>query len=241
MKERLQPTHHRHVFAFLHPAVVEEPLIAVQVALTKGITGSVDAILGRRTPLADPRNTSRAAHSFQAHAARPGPNAHDKELVDTAIFYTINSAQSALRGMDMGNMLIKRVVREVQENLNASRCARNLIPIQRFSTLSPIPGYVRWLAEEADRLQKQVSLHAAALTRGKPLATEAGSACRVFGVTPPEELERRYYAPLRAAIRSYIDRTTDTTEGEGGGAHGTPAVDKEGATTGATPAGCQDA
>ena len=140
MRYRLQPAHHRHLFAFLHPAVVEEPLIAVQVALTDGIASSVDRILGRPTPLADPANTTDAAQLFrqqsttEASAAATGGETADGN-VNTAIFYSINSAQSALRGMDMGNRLIKRVVKEVEGNINASRQARHLTPIHTFSTL----------------------------------------------------------------------------------------------------------
>ncbi|AYU76248.1 malonyl-coa decarboxylase-like protein [Leishmania donovani] len=199
MRHRLQPAHHRHLFAFLHPAVVEEPLIAVQVALTHGIASSVDQILGRPTPLSDPANTSKAAlyfrHALESSAAVDCAGAAEDGNVNTAIFYSINSAQSALRGMDMGNRLIKRVVQEVEGNINARRQARSLTPIHTFSTLSPIPLYVKWLAD------KVAALAAAAAT-----ATTM-TASGIFGkqLSATEE-DTRYLEPLRAAIAGYVLR-----------------------------------
>ncbi len=58
------------------------------------------------------------------------------EEADTAIFYSISNAQQGLQGISFGNFLIKRVV----ETLKAE-----LPNIKNFSTLSPIPGFSRWL------------------------------------------------------------------------------------------------
>ncbi|KPA74295.1 putative mitochondrial malonyl-coa decarboxylase-like protein [Leptomonas pyrrhocoris] len=207
MRYRLQPTHHRHLFAFLHPAVVEEPLIAVQVALTHGIACSVDRILGRATPLADPANTTKAAELFrQLRAAETSHTAGETAAeiadgnVNTAIFYSINSAQSALRGMDMGNRLIKRVVKEIEGNINASRQGCNLMPILTFSTLSPIPLYVKWLAAEVAALATKAM-------RGTDATTAAAASTGIFGakLTQAEE-EQQYLAPLREAVAGYILR-----------------------------------
>lgn len=199
MKDRLQPQHHRHLFAFLHPAVVEEPLIAVQVALTKGISISVDHILHRPTPLANPVNASVAAQAYQRHLALYGEDTSDSEQVDTAIFYSINSAQSALRGMDMGNRLIKRVVREIDERINASRRVRQLSPIVHFSTLSPIPGFNRWLKGEIDKWWRRLE--------GKKAAAEdltLGQA--VFGPGDTQMIQVRFFRPLREALLDYANR-----------------------------------
>ncbi|KAK7201744.1 malonyl-coa decarboxylase-like protein [Novymonas esmeraldas] len=204
MRYRLQPAHHRHLFAFLHPSVVEEPLVAVQVALMRGIARSVDEILHRPTPLSHPENTSAAARAFRDCAAAAASASGDGD-VDTAIFYSINSAQSALRGMDMGNRLIKRVVQEVEGDINASRQARRLTPIHTFSTLSPIPLYVKWLEGEAATLTAAAAAAAAAAT---PVVD-------IFGVRPcasgeAEEVEEtRYWAPLRKAVTEYARRHPD--------------------------------
>ncbi len=60
----------------------------------------------------------------------------DPDRADTAIFYSISNCQKGLAGVSFGNFLIKRVV----EHLKGNR--PNL---KVFSTLSPIPGFRRWL------------------------------------------------------------------------------------------------
>jgi malonyl-CoA decarboxylase len=63
----------------------------------------------------------------------------DPRSADTAIFYSISNCQRGLAGISFGNFLIKRVV----ELLSAE--FRNL---KTFATLSPIPGYRKWLEEK---------------------------------------------------------------------------------------------
>lgn len=60
----------------------------------------------------------------------------DADAVDTAIFYSISNAQPGLAGVSFGNFLIKRVVDELR---------RDLPNLKTFATLSPIPGFRRWL------------------------------------------------------------------------------------------------
>ncbi|PKR49539.1 malonyl-CoA decarboxylase [Thalassospira marina] len=60
----------------------------------------------------------------------------DPSQADTAIFYSISNAQSGLAGISFGDFLIKRVVAELQ---------RDLPNLRQFATLSPIPGFRRWL------------------------------------------------------------------------------------------------
>ena len=60
----------------------------------------------------------------------------DPKAADTAIFYSISNCQKGLAGISFGNFLIKRVV----ELLGAE--FRN---IKSFATLSPLPGFRRWL------------------------------------------------------------------------------------------------
>ena len=107
LKQRL--VENRRCFAYFHPALGDEPLIFVEVALTKGIARSVQAILN------DEGN-------------------HHKR--NTAIFYSINNCQRGLRGIPLGNFLIKMVVTEI---------ARELPEIKHFSSLSPVTGFAQWL------------------------------------------------------------------------------------------------
>jgi malonyl-CoA decarboxylase len=60
----------------------------------------------------------------------------DPDDADTAIFYSISNCQRGLAGISFGNFLIKRVVDELSAEF------RNL---RAFATLSPIPGFRRWL------------------------------------------------------------------------------------------------
>jgi malonyl-CoA decarboxylase len=99
----------RRCFAFFHPALGDEPLIFVEIALTTGIARSVQALLARAP------ETARSA---------PPP--------DTAIFYSISNCQPGLRGISFGNFLIKQVVEELQAELPGLTCFSTLSPIPGF-------------------------------------------------------------------------------------------------------------
>lgn len=60
----------------------------------------------------------------------------NSDETDTAIFYSISNAQQGLAGISFGNFLIKRVVNELREEF---------VNLKTFSTLSPIPGFRKWL------------------------------------------------------------------------------------------------
>ena len=104
----------RRCFGFFHPSLPDEPLIFVEVALCKGLAGSVtDLLFGEVEPDVD---------------------------ADTAVFYSISNCQRGLAGVSFGNFLIKQVVREL-----AAENPR----LRRFATLSPVPGFRKWLMREA--------------------------------------------------------------------------------------------
>ena len=107
----------RRCFGFFHPALPGEPLIFVEVALVEGLASAVQPLLAR-----DADGEDAAAR----RAAR----------ADTAIFYSISNCQEGLRGISFGNFLIKQVVEELTHELPR---------IRRFATLSPVPGFRRWL------------------------------------------------------------------------------------------------
>jgi malonyl-CoA decarboxylase len=109
----------RRCFAFFHPALPGEPLIFVEVALVEGLATSMPPLLSQDVE----EDTARA----QAAGA------------DTAIFYSISNCQGGLRGVSFGNFLIKQVVEELQAEFPQ---------LKRFSTLSPVPGFRRWLTQQ---------------------------------------------------------------------------------------------
>ena len=116
LRRRLEPSD-RRCFAFFHPAMPDEPLIFVQVALNQGVPSSVQALL------------SKGRETIAAEAA------------DTAVFYSISNCQRGLTGISFGNSLIKQVVSDL---------AAELSQLKTFVTLSPIPGLMRWLAQQSD-------------------------------------------------------------------------------------------
>src|ERR1700680_796316 len=108
----------RRCFAFFHPALPGEPLLFVEVALVRGLAKAMAPLLALEPD----------EEAARAQAAR----------ADTAIFYSISNCQDGLRGISFGNCLTKQVV----EDLHAE-----FPQLERFSTLSPVPGFRRWLMQ----------------------------------------------------------------------------------------------
>ncbi|WBU52042.1 malonyl-CoA decarboxylase family protein [Paracoccus sp. SCSIO 75233] len=67
---------------------------------------------------------------------------------DTAVFYSINNSLPGLKGVSFGNFLIKQV---------ASDLSKELPELTRFVTLSPAPGFARWLAAQESVRAKALS------------------------------------------------------------------------------------
>ncbi|MBY6048772.1 malonyl-CoA decarboxylase [Vannielia litorea] len=104
LRRRLEPTD-RRCFAFFHPAMPSEPLIFVEVALTQGIPGSVQALLAEGRP------------------ALPEAEA------DTAVFYSISNCQAGLAGISFGNSLIKQVASDLSAEVPGLTTFVTLSPI----------------------------------------------------------------------------------------------------------------
>ncbi len=113
LRARIDPPD-RRLYGFFHPSLGDEPLIFVEIALTREMSDSVEAILATRRDRVEPEDAR------------------------TAVFYSISNCQKGLRGVSFGNFLIKQVVQELQ---------RELPGLKTFATLSPIPGFSRWVAE----------------------------------------------------------------------------------------------
>ncbi|MCT4609280.1 MAG: malonyl-CoA decarboxylase [Pelagimonas sp.] len=109
LRRRLEPSD-RRCFAFFHPSMPDEPLIFVEVALTKGIPGSVQALL------AEDRNAMPAADA------------------DTAVFYSISNCQSGLASISFGNSLIKQVAADLSAELEGLETFVTLSPIPSLTT-----------------------------------------------------------------------------------------------------------
>ena len=98
----------RRCFAFFHPALPDEPLIFVEVALVKGLAGSVQPLLEKDGARLDPAKA------------------------DTAIFYSISNCQDGLKGISFGNFLIKQVVAELSAEMPNLKHFSTLSPVPGF-------------------------------------------------------------------------------------------------------------
>ncbi len=115
LRRRLQPD--RRCFAFFHPQLPDEPLIFVEVALLPEMPEAI-------APLINKASTPLSPDRFRV-----------------AAFYSISNCEPGLRGVSLGNFLIKTVAQQLQ---------RESPRLKTFCTLSPIPGFAAWLLSEPD-------------------------------------------------------------------------------------------
>ncbi len=106
LRRRLQSD--RRCYAFFHPALPQEPLIFIEVALTRGVTAQVQPLLDPESPVDDPAQAT------------------------CAIFYSITNCQQGLRGVSFGNVLIKQVVEDLGKEFPRVRTFATLSPIPGF-------------------------------------------------------------------------------------------------------------
>ncbi len=107
LRRRIDPVD-RRCYGFFHPALVDEPLIFVEVALTEQIPSAIGPLL-----------------------------AEDRQLVPidrarTAVFYSISNCQRGLGGITFGNFLIKQVVEELRRELPKLENFVTLSPVPGF-------------------------------------------------------------------------------------------------------------
>jgi malonyl-CoA decarboxylase len=107
LRRRIDPVD-RRCYAFFHPALVDEPLIFVEVALTESIPEAIAPLL--------------------AADRQPVPI----ERARTAVFYSISNTQRGLGGISFGNFLIKQVVEELRRELPKLENFVTLSPVPGF-------------------------------------------------------------------------------------------------------------
>lgn len=108
LRRRLQPED-RCCYAFFHPQLPEEPLIFVEVALTRGIPSTIAELLREERPVLP------------------------AEEATTAVFYSISNCQRGLRGISFGNFLIKQVVEDLHRDLPGLADFVTLSPVPGFA------------------------------------------------------------------------------------------------------------
>jgi len=92
LRRRIDPTD-RRCYAFFHPALVDDPLIFVEVAFTREIPGAIAPILTGQREVMEP------------------------ERATTAVFYSISNCQRGLAGVSFGHFLIKQVAEEISREI----------------------------------------------------------------------------------------------------------------------------
>jgi malonyl-CoA decarboxylase len=165
LRRRLQPD--RRCFAFLHPALPNELLIFVEVALLDEMPDAIEPLLEVG------EGSTRSANAR------------------CAVFYSISNCQPGLRGVSLGNFLIKRVCELLH---------REDPGLSRFCTLSPMPGFAAWLKNGAP-------LEAARMPRGAMPRLEDARAALTAALTSGElapDAER--LAALEPALREALLR-----------------------------------
>jgi malonyl-CoA decarboxylase len=113
LRRRVEPID-RRCYGYFHPQMADDPLIFVEVALTRELPSGIHQIIAEERKTIPPREAN------------------------CAIFYSISNCQEGLKGIPFGNYLIKRVVGLLQEEL---------AQLKTFATLSPVPGFAKWLAK----------------------------------------------------------------------------------------------
>ena len=108
LRRRIDPPD-RRCYAFFHPALVDEPLIFVEVALTREIPDAVEPILSVQRKELEPARAT------------------------TAVFYSISNCQRGLAGVSFGNFLIKQVVEEISRELARLQTFVTLSPAPNFA------------------------------------------------------------------------------------------------------------
>jgi len=109
LRRRIDPPD-RRCYAFFHPALIDEPLIFVEVALTRDIPGAIAPILATGREVVEP------------------------DKMRTAAFYSISNCQRGLAGVSFGNFLIKQVVEEVKREIPKLSTFVTLSPVVSFAS-----------------------------------------------------------------------------------------------------------
>lgn len=106
LRNRLAPD--RLCYAFFHPAMPNDPLVFVEIALTQGVADKVGPLLAQPREMIDPQK------------------------MNTVIFYSISNCHPGLAGVSFGNFLLKHVVEEIHREIPAIRQFVTLSPIPGF-------------------------------------------------------------------------------------------------------------
>ena len=104
LRLRLAPKD-RRCFAFFHPAMQDEPIIFVEVALMKNIPSKIQDVLEEKRDFLEP------------------------DEANVAVFYSISNCQKGLSGISFGNFLIKQVANDLKFEFDSIKKFVTLSPV----------------------------------------------------------------------------------------------------------------
>lgn len=196
LRRRLKPAD-RRCFAFFHPAMPDEPLIFVEVALTQGVPESIQTLLAEdRAPL-------------------------EAEEADTAVFYSISNCQEGLAGVSFGNSLIKQVVADLAGALPLLRTFVTLSPIPGLAKWMQSEGHADQ-KDDPEQMRQLVALYLLKAKRpgGLPLDPVArfhlGNGAQIHKVHAGADTSPKGQAEAYGAMVNYLydlDRVSQNHEG----------------------------
>ena len=99
----------RRCYGFFHPALPNQPVIFIEIALVQGLPAKVQPLIDPKAPVLDPATA------------------------DCAAFYSITNCHDGLRGVSFGNMLIKQVVEELRRDFPKLKTFATVSPVTGFA------------------------------------------------------------------------------------------------------------
>jgi malonyl-CoA decarboxylase len=184
LRRRLEPTD-RRCFAFFHPSMPNEPLVFVEVALTKGIPDSIQGVLS------DTRDMIAA------------------DDADTAVFYSISNCQAGLAGISFGNSLIKQVAADLARELPDLKTFVTLSPIPGLMSWLDDTGK-RGDVDDNEKLRKVAAHYLLCAKRGNgspydPVARfHLGNGAQIHAVHAGADLSANGVAQSGGAMVNYL-------------------------------------
>ena len=109
LRNRIVPND-RYCFGFFHPAMEDDPLVFVEVALTKTVPDHINQILDTEREILNPDDAS------------------------CAVFYSISNCHSGLSGVSFGNFLIKQVATSLSQRFSNLKTFATISPLQDFES-----------------------------------------------------------------------------------------------------------
>ncbi|AXI54320.1 hypothetical protein SuNHUV7_38350 (plasmid) [Pseudoseohaeicola sp. NH-UV-7] len=183
LRARLLPSD-RRCFAFFHPSMPNEPLIFVEVALTRGVPSSIHSVLTEdRTEL-------------------------PPQEADTAVFYSISNCQAGLASISFGNSLIKQVAGDLARDLPGLKTFVTLSPIPGLAAwMESVDKNELNPDAEIDEVAADFLLNAKRLD-GMPIDPVArfhlGNGAMVHAVHAKADLSAKGQAQSKGAMVNYL-------------------------------------